>query len=304
MNVIVTTTIRPPTEALVKFAGRPGWRLIVVGDLKTPHSRYEQRNDLTYLHPDYQERHYKELSDLIGWNCIERRNIGFVEAFRMGAEIVASVDDDNIPYDAWGTDLLIGKTINATCWESSLAAFDPLWVTNVKHLWHRGFPIQLVQQRKYESSGLISMTPLVQADLWDGDPDIDAIARMLFRPDVRFDPIEPYCSRAISPFNSQNTFLHRSVLPSYFVFPHIGRMDDIWGAYIAQHLLAAASPMVVYARASVIQVRNEHDLTRDFQDEVIGYLHSEKLLANLKEWRSFLPERALKAFDCYQALLS
>jgi hypothetical protein len=36
------------------------------------------------------------------------------------------------------------------------------------------------------------------------------------------------------PYNSQNTFLHRSVLKNYSVLPFIGRMDDIWGAYIQQ----------------------------------------------------------------------
>ena len=33
---IVTTTINPPTKALLKFSKFNGWRLIVVGDLKTP----------------------------------------------------------------------------------------------------------------------------------------------------------------------------------------------------------------------------------------------------------------------------
>ena len=35
---------------------------------------------LRILDPQYQEKHYKELSDIIGWNSIQRRNIGFLEA--------------------------------------------------------------------------------------------------------------------------------------------------------------------------------------------------------------------------------
>ena len=38
------------------------------------------------------------LSRLIGWNCIQRRNIGYVYAKKNGAKFIASVDDDNIPY--------------------------------------------------------------------------------------------------------------------------------------------------------------------------------------------------------------
>ena len=35
-KVIVTTTINPPTEAILKYDAMPGWDLVVMGDLKTP----------------------------------------------------------------------------------------------------------------------------------------------------------------------------------------------------------------------------------------------------------------------------
>ena len=111
MKYIVTTTIFEPSAALQKFASLPGWRLLVVGDKKTPHDSYRSMSSIVYLDPDYQETHYKELSDLIGWNCIQRRNIGYIDAFRRGATIIATVDDDNIPYDNWGKNIMINKTI-------------------------------------------------------------------------------------------------------------------------------------------------------------------------------------------------
>ena len=36
-KIIVTTTINPPTEALIKYSKKEDWDLIVIGDLKTPH---------------------------------------------------------------------------------------------------------------------------------------------------------------------------------------------------------------------------------------------------------------------------
>jgi hypothetical protein len=33
------------------------------------------------------------------------------------------------------------------------------------------------------------------------------------------------------PFNSQNTALHRDLIPAYVLSPLIGRMDDIWARY-------------------------------------------------------------------------
>jgi hypothetical protein len=35
-KIIVTTTINPPTEAILKFDAMEDWDLVVIGDLKTP----------------------------------------------------------------------------------------------------------------------------------------------------------------------------------------------------------------------------------------------------------------------------
>ena len=110
VNTIVTTTINPPTEATKKFSEMPGWNLIVVGDLKTPHDEYKKLN-CVYLDPETQENKYPVLSQLIGWNSIQRRNLGFIEAFNRGAEIIASVDDDNIPLANWGKNVFVGRTV-------------------------------------------------------------------------------------------------------------------------------------------------------------------------------------------------
>ena len=126
---IVTTTINSPTEATIKFSQMEGWQLIVVGDTKTPHEKYEKIKCI-YLHPDYQQENYKDLSNAIGWRSIQRRNIGFIEAYRRGADVIATVDDDNIPYDNWGKNIFVGQKIEIDIWESQNGFFDPLSVTN------------------------------------------------------------------------------------------------------------------------------------------------------------------------------
>jgi len=255
---IVTTTINPPTLATIKYSRKEDWTLIVVGDTKTPHYEYENLNCI-YLSPEYQEKTYPELSETIGWKSIQRRNIGFVEAYNRGADIVATVDDDNIPYDGWGTNVVVGETVEIDFYNTDLGVFDPLSVTEHNQVWHRGYPIDLVPYRDRVSyGGKLKRRVLVQADLWDGDPDIDAMARLSIRPIVKFDKIQgPYGSLSISPFNSQNTFLAREVIPYYSVFPHVGRMDDIWGGYVLQHYFPKS---VVYNKASVYQDRNVQDL--------------------------------------------
>ena len=99
-RVIVTTTINPPTEAIRRFDAMRDWDLVAVGDLKTPADYRLERG--VYMSPAEQEKYDKELSDAIGWNCIQRRNFGLLLAHEMRADLVAVIDDDNIPLEWMG----------------------------------------------------------------------------------------------------------------------------------------------------------------------------------------------------------
>ena len=100
MNYIVTTTIFKPSKAVNLFSKIKNWKLVVVGDLKTPHKLYQKMKNVTYLSPKDQNKIDKKLSELIGWNCVQRRNFGYLYAYLNGAKYVATVDD-NIPYNYW-----------------------------------------------------------------------------------------------------------------------------------------------------------------------------------------------------------
>jgi hypothetical protein len=303
---IITTTINPPTEATLKFAAiadKKDFTFVVIGDTKTPHNLYEdlekQFKNFEYLSPDKQNELYPELSESIGWRTIQRRNIGFVYAYQNGADVVATVDDDNIPYESWGDNILLGQEIEVDNYENiSCSYFDSISTTEHNDLWHRGFPIEYLQvKNNIEYRGKVKMTPLVQAEFWDGDPDIDAICRLSKKPIVKFNSFEPFTTKQLTPFNSQNTFLHRSVLKHYSVFPYTGRMDDIWGAYVMQHHFPNS---VIFAKASVYQARNPQDLVRNLENEVIGYRNTLNLLDNLKDYWSLLPEKTIEYFKIYQ----
>src|ERR1700744_2007627 len=115
-KVIITTTINLPTEAILKFDLMPDWKLVVIGDLKTP-AGYSLKKGI-YVAPEVQESYDKELSDAIGWNTTARRNFGLLWAKDMGADIVAVIDDDNIPYDDWGKNLMIGNETEVNYYET------------------------------------------------------------------------------------------------------------------------------------------------------------------------------------------
>lgn len=306
---IVTTTINSPTEATRKYAKiaseDEGFNLVIVGDNKTPHTKYRELehefHNVIYLDPDQQMSLYPDLSEAIGWNCIARRNIGYVYAYDTGCDILATVDDDNIPYPNWGKNILVGNDVSYDEYEAlGSDYFDPLSVTKDNHLWHRGYPLEHLQIRhNVEYRGKQKKKCLVQANLWDGDPDIDAICRLTYKPCVKYSDITgPYGSKQISPFNSQNTMVAREVIPFYPMFPGIGRMEDIWSSYVAQFYFPNS---VIYDVATVFQDRNAQDLVTNLEAEIIGYRNNLPFLESGKDnFTAFLPENTKRFWDVYR----
>ena len=295
MIYIATTTINKATKALRLFAENKNCKLIVALDKKT--KGFQLKNSIV-LSTSYQEKKWPKLSKLIGWNCIQRRNFAILEAYERGAEKIALIDDDNIPLKNWFTKINVGKDLKCKKIESNKKIFDPVGYTNHSNLWHRGLPLELVNNRKYKLKKNVWIKPDVQANFWNGDPDIDAICRMIYKPECKFKKSYfPFFSNKISPFNSQNTILLRKVIKDYFLFPHIGRMDDIWASFY----VTAKKYKVIYGEPTVYQLRNVHNLIKDFKNEYIGYINSlslvESLYKNTDNIYKFLPKKSALAFD-------
>jgi hypothetical protein len=298
-KVIVCPTIYPPTEAIEKYDALPDWTLIVVGDQKTPKD-YKLKRGL-YFSPDEQEKYDPELSMALGWNHPTRRNFGFLLAHDMGADIIASMDDDNIPLPGWGENLLLGQEVKVNMYLTDALVFDPISATNYPHLWHRGFPLELVSKRKCGVPAWKKFKADVQECFWQGDPDIDAVCRMIYAPNCDFDPsLFPLASNRPSPFNTQNTFLSAGVLRDFFNFPGVGNMDDIWASYYAQ----ACGHKVVYGAPSVLHARSPHNLKKDMMSQYQGYENSGQLVQDLggspDAIFKYLPVQSVLAFKLYQ----
>lgn len=300
MIYVATTTINKPTKALKLFSKNKNCKLIVALDKKS--ENFELKNSIV-LSTNYQEKKWPKLSKLIGWNCIQRRNFAILEAFDRGAEIIALIDDDNIPKENWFKNIYVNKFFKCKEVLINKKVFDPIGYTNHKNLWHRGMPLELVHNRIYKTKKKILIKPDVQANFWNGDPDIDAICRMILKPECIFKKSYfPFFSQKISIFNSQNTILSRKIIKDYFLFPHIGRMDDIWASFY----VSAKKYRIIYGEPTVYQQRNAHNLIKDFSDEYIGYTNSlnlvEKLYSNPENIYKFLPKKSSLAFDEWRKL--
>ena len=107
-----------------------------------------------------------------------------------------------------------------------------------------------------------------------------------------------YCGNKLSPFNSQNTFIAREVMPHYPVLPYVGRMDDIWASY---HVQTIFKENLIYAPASVYQDRNKQDLITNLEKEVIGYRNTYSfVLSNCDYNCNFVPEKTREFLDVFK----
>jgi hypothetical protein len=302
-KIIATTTINPPTQALLKYAAFDDWEVIVAGDQKTKHDEFRSLDNVTYLDPSTQEKMSKPLSDLIGWNCLQRRNFAILEAYRRGADVIAVIDDDNIPYHDWAKDLLINQDVEVNFYDTDDVAFDSFGATQgYPHLWHRGFPLERIPHRDYSRKSKKTIRPKIQAIYWNGEPDVDAVCRMIHKPYCNFKEEDfPIASNKISPFNSQNSIIAREAIEDYFLFPYIGRMDDIWASFYCQ----AKGHQVVFTKPGVLSDRSlgtvgRYSIIEDMRREYLGMEKSLELLGRIYDdpdaIKNFLPEKSWLAF--------
>lgn len=281
---LVITTIALPTAAILQFRELlADWRVIVVGDRKTP-SPWELQG-VEFIPYDQPPAAAAELAALLPFDSYSRKNIGYVAAMAEGASTIIETDDDNYPYDAFGTAItrrVQGRVVRQGGWVNVYRAFT------THRIWPRGLPLRAVGpslESPLDLGDAVEMECPIQQFLADGDPDVDAIYRLVDGRDVTFSGA-PIVLRpgTYSPFNSQNTVwwpeAYRLLyLPSQVSF----RVTDIWRGLIATAVAQAQDWPIAVFPPSVRQYRNPHDLLKDFAEEIPGYLHNELILESLVE---------------------
>jgi hypothetical protein len=231
-------------------------------------------------------------------------------------DLIATIDDDNIPFDDWGLNVFVGDSCRAAIVTpvGDNRCFDPMSMTNHSDLWHRGFPLEMVATKnRIQVTNEVIDKVLIQVNLWNGDPDVDAIVRLAKRPMISLET-EPkntqYVPSVITPFNSQNTILHRSIVPYYMCLPGVGRFDDIWGAYLLQAILfrEGKSKFVMFDKANVYQNRNEQNLVSNLEAEIYGYRNTFQFVNMCNDLKytfehliDFLPKTTKESFLAYNA---
>jgi hypothetical protein len=285
----VTTTVNVP-RALTAYRSCGGdVEFLVVGDTREPEelAMFCKDERTRFLNVEAQEALNYRCSPLIGWGVIQRRNIGFLEALKSGADIVHSWDDDNHVIDArYFEDIL-----DAMCFKTGIEIVGKnLWHDPGQYLRprskHRGFPYQIKSEPHYASTGLGKVG--VAAGTCIADPDIDSVTRIALAPDVQQVSLLVEAGYVINPytwtvFNSQATAVRREFIPAWFMWNHVGRMDDIFASLLVQRVMRDRGYYVHCGKPFALQNRNEHNLITDMRAEIDGYENVERLAAVLSK---------------------
>jgi hypothetical protein len=201
---------------------------------------------------------------------------------------------------------VIGRVAKQTGWTNAYRYFSK------ENIWPRGLPLdESVVSKELQSRDDLSCKKIeapIQQGLANGSPDVDAIWRLVLDREFFFDagPSVLLPPGAWCPFNSQSTWWWPEAYPLMYLPSHCSfRMTDIWRSFIAQRCLWELGHGVVFHAPEVYQARNEHDLMRDFEDEVAGYLRNKELTSILDtlQLESGLGAQADNLLACYRDLI-
>ena len=303
---IVVTSIASPNTILRQIAKDCTSRDVpfyLIGDSKSP-------SDFSLPGCDFYsvERQLQtglETAPLTPLRHYARKNLGYLLAIRDGASLIVETDDDNMPRSAFYDPLPI---------EQELPCFtDTGWLNVYRYysdllIWPRGLPLDEVTKPLPELPQSQSVRCPIQQGLADDNPDVDAVYRLLLPLDVTFrSGLRLALGKdAWSPFNSQNTAFYKEAFPLLYLPAYCSfRMTDIWRSFVAQRIAWENNWAILFREATVAQLRNDHRLMKDFEDEIPGYLHNaairEQLQAlSLKAGQDYMPENLRK---CYETLV-
>ena len=313
-SIVITTIFLPRVlgELAVNFrrySREKEVEVIVIGDNKTPSetSEYVKRfakDGFNFEYWDIEKqkqwlKRFPELDDIIPYNTDNRRNVGYLVAYERGSDCLISMDDDNYPGDDdfMGGHARVGKTLRLPTVRSNSGWFnvcDMLEIEDGQRVYPRGYPYasRWVKDEAYEideAEGKI----VVNAGLWLGDPDVDAVTRLnrpvnvlgLKRDILVLDP-STNC-----PFNTQNTAFHREILPAYYYVLmgeslgglKIDRYGDIWSSYLSRKVIDRMGGRVSFGTPLTIHRRHDHDLLKDLGQEYWGMMLTNSLVVILEQ---------------------
>jgi hypothetical protein len=282
-TALVITTINKPNKNINSFSSnskKKKWDLIIIGDKKSPkdfkipYGKYLSIKDQLKLNLKF--------AKICPVNTYGRKNIGYLLAIRKN-NIIIETDDDNFPKKSF---FLNKKTNHQTrkIKNSGWINIYDFFLNKKEFIWPRGIPLDELENKIRIDKKKTSKSFLLQQGVCENNPDVDAIYRLIKKIPFRFKNANDIAlgKNSWCPFNSQNTVWHEIAfpllyLPAFTTF----RMADIWRSFIAQRICWENNWSILHSNSTVTHKRNDHDLMKDFKDEIPGYLNNKNIVESL-----------------------
>ena len=158
---------------------------------------------------------------------------------------------------------------------------------------------------------ILSKTRKKDVSLWQcmvhGDPDIDAIHRLIFKGTPNFINERAFLmgKGIFCAFNSQNTlWLDSDLFPLLYLPSTVSfRFTDILRGYIAQSVINVSSKNWGFYNATSYQERNDHNLMNDFRSEISMYSNMEEIFQLIFESCKSTNSIIDNLINCYSYLI-
>lgn len=305
---VVVTSIAAPNPVLRQLAEgslERGHRFYVIGDVPSP--KDFQLDGCDFYSLDRQRETGFRFAELCPLRHYARKNIGYLLAMQNGHSVLVETDDDNFPRQEFWTP----RTRQQQC----AASTDAGWLNVYRYfsdvpIWPRGLPLDEVQTepKPFDSLPVSVADCPIQQGLADENPDVDAVYRLVLPLPVNFraDRRVALGKGTWCPFNSQNTTWFGPAFPLLYLPAYCSfRMTDIWRSFVTQRIAWELGWSILFHESTVYQERNQHNLMRDFADEVPGYLHNRRIAEKLAGLSLQGKVDAIGAdlLTCYEALV-
>lgn len=328
-SVVITTIYLPRilqdlADNIETYSRKNEVEVLVIGDVKTPPETAEfvAKFALRGFHFEYWDlqkqkqwlARFPELDRIIPTHSDNRRNVGYLMAYERGRECIIALDDDNFPTSE---DYFAGHSHVGSIRELPVVRAENGWynicdlleIEDDHRVYPRGYPYKFRTSADpilhfYQSEGRV----VVNAGLWLGDPDIDAVTRLNHPVNVTGIKKEIVAlDRSTNcPFNTQNTAFHRDILPCYYyvMMGHsiggltIDRYGDIWSSYFSRKVIDRMGDTVTFGLPVTIHNRHAHDLMKDLGQEYWGMVLTNQLVDILEE----ISLSGTTYSDCYRDL--
>jgi hypothetical protein len=314
-SLVLTTIFEPAVltgylSNFRKYGRLDQVRVVLIADRKTPASAWRlcqeiSADGLRCSCPSLEEqeaflRRIGIAAGMVPYDSDNRRNIGYLMALESGADFLISIDDDNYCLDSedfFGGHAVVCDPPAEHEMAGSATGFvnvcDLLEYSGSARVYPRGFPYHARHREENWAVRRGTADIHVNAGLWLGDPDVDAISWLVAPARVcgfrqRSLALEP---DAWSPVNTQNTALRRAAIPGYYFIPMgyslagmpIDRYGDIFSGYFVQACTKRLGGTVRFGSPVAEHRRNSHNYMKDAGREWGCILALEDLLPWLRE---------------------